>query len=61
MYKDIWTPMTGEILEVQREPENEHNHRAVCLLKSDMIVGQVPREFSGSFWDVVEEYLVKLL
>ena len=53
--------MTGEILEVQREPENEHNHRAVCLLKSDMIVGQVPREFSGSFWDVVEEYLVKLL
>ena len=32
VYKDIWTPMTGEVLEVQRELENEHHHRAVCLL-----------------------------
>ena len=50
MYKDIWTPMTGEILEVQREPENEHDRRAVCLLKSGTIVGHVPREFSRIFW-----------
>ena len=48
----------GEVLEVQREPETEHDPRAVCLLKSGMIVSHVPREFSRLFWDVVEEYLV---
>ena len=40
----------GEMLEVQREPENEHDHGAVCLLKSGTIVGHVPREFSRIFW-----------
>ena len=30
-----------EILEVQREPENEHNRRAVRLLKSGTIVGSI--------------------
>jgi hypothetical protein len=50
VYKDIWIPMIGEILEVQREPENEHDHRAVCVLKSDTIVGHIPREFSRIFW-----------
>ena len=50
VYKDIWTPTTGEILDVQREPENERDHRAVCLLKSSTIVGHVPREVSRIFW-----------
>ena len=34
VYKDIWTPMIGELLEVQREPENEHDHRAVCSMRT---------------------------
>ena len=42
--------MIGEILEVQREPENEHDRRAVCLLKSGTIVGHVPREIFRIFW-----------
>ena len=50
MYKDVWTPTTGEILEVQRELGNERDRRAVCLLKSGTIVGHVPREFSRLFW-----------
>ena len=37
VYKDIWTPTMGEILEVQREPENEHD----CQTMSDMIVGSI--------------------
>ena len=53
VYKDIWTPMI-EILKVHREPENEHDHRAVCLLKSDTIVGHVSRKLflvlSGTWW-----------
>ena len=50
MYKDIWTPTTGKILEVQREVDNEHDRRAVSLLKSGTIVGHVPREFARVFW-----------
>ena len=50
MYKDIWTPMKGDILEVQREPENEYYHRAVCLIKSGTIIDHVPRELSTLFW-----------
>ena len=45
MYKDVWTPTRGEMVEVQREPGNEHDHRGVCLLKSGTIVGYVPRLF----------------
>ena len=26
---------------MQREPENEHDRRAVCLLKSGMIIGSI--------------------
>ena len=45
VYKDIWSPTMGEILEVQREPENEHDLRAVCLLRLGTVVGHV--QFSG--------------
>ena len=48
VYKDTWTPTMGEILEVQSEPENEHDHWAVCPLKSGTIIGHLPRvESSG--------------
>ena len=60
------TPRIRErIIEVQREPAYEQDHCAVCLLKSGMIMGHVPRELffetSCSFLDVVEKYLIKLL
>ena len=41
VYNDIWKPKMGEILEVQREPENEHDCQAVHLLKSSAIVGSI--------------------
>ena len=39
VHKDIWTTIMGEMLEVQRQPENERGGQAVCLLKSSAIVG----------------------
>ena len=50
IYKETWTPRVGEILLVRQEPGNEHDRKAVCLLKGEMIVGHVPREFSRFFW-----------
>ena len=50
IYNETWTPSVGEILRVQQEPENAHDRRAVCILKSSTIVGHVPRELSRVFW-----------
>ena len=46
IYKSIWNPIIGEDLEVCREPENVHDHRAVNIKKSRAIVGHVLREIS---------------
>ena len=39
IYKTVWSPSTGEILEAVREPHNPHDHHAVCLRKTEVIVG----------------------
>ena len=33
IYKRVWSPIIGEVLELLREEESEHNQFAVCLLK----------------------------
>ena len=47
VYKEIWTPVCGEVLEVTKEPDNAHDRRAVTLLRSrgseQVYVGHVPR------------------
>ena len=45
IYKTVWSPSTGEILEAACEPDNPHDHHAVCLWKTEVIVGHVPRLF----------------
>ena len=42
IYKTVWSPSTGEILE---EPDNPHDHHAMCLRKTEVIIGHVPRRF----------------
>ena len=46
IYKRIWTPDIGELLNVITEDSNEHDAHAVAVLKSDHIVGHVPRSSS---------------
>lgn len=51
IFKEIWTPQDGEILELQQEPSNYHDAYAVALVKNhSTIVGHVPKENSRTFW-----------
>ncbi len=51
IYKRVWSPIIGEVLELLREEGNEHDRFAVCLLKPRAeTVGHVPRELSRKIW-----------
>ena len=41
IYKTVWSLSTGEILEAAREPDNPHDHHAMCLRETEVIVGHV--------------------
>ena len=46
IFKGIWTPRTGEIVQVRQEAGNPHDRYAVALLKADVtVVGHVPSSF----------------
>lgn len=46
IYKSIWTAIVGEQLACQREPTNIHDRYAVAVIKSDTIIGHLPRKVS---------------
>ena len=51
IYKRVWSPTIGEVLQLSREERNEHDRFAVCLLKPGAVtVGHVPRDLSRKIW-----------
>ena len=46
IYKQIWRPLVGEILTLEREEGNNHDKFTVSLLEHATILGHVPREVS---------------
>ena len=44
IYKDIWSPSIGELLECKRERSNRHDPKAVAVMKNGTVAGHVPRE-----------------
>ena len=46
VYKDIFTPTIGKILQSRREPDNSYDSFAVAIIENDTIVGHVPRNIS---------------
>ena len=46
MYKVIWTPSIGEVLPTEREPDNKWDKYAIAIMKSEDIVGHIPRDIS---------------
>ena len=42
VYKDIFTPTIGKILQCRREPDNDYDNFAVAIIENDTIVGHVP-------------------
>ena len=49
IYKELWTPVIGESLDVQREPSNPYDCSAVSVLRDGTVVGHVPREVRRPF------------
>ena len=47
VYKDIWTPVIGEVLNCAREPQNRYDKNAVTIMRYGTIVGRVPRELAN--------------
>ena len=41
-YRDIWTPDSGEVLLLRREPDNIRDKSAVAIMKEGQVVGHVP-------------------
>ena len=41
-YQDIWSPFTGEVLPLEREPDNPEDVHAVAIKRAGRIVGHVP-------------------
>ena len=50
VYKQLWSPAIGEVLQLTPEEINEHDRFAACLVKGDVVVGFVPRELSRKIW-----------
>lgn len=50
IYKVIWTPTVGEILQLRAEDDNEHDEHAVAVLKAGSTVGHVPYSMSRVCW-----------
>ena len=48
IYKDVWEPIHGQILQCARERSNRFNPFAVSIVNSDEIMGHVPRRISAA-------------
>ena len=46
VYKRIWTPVNGQLLQVQAEAGNPHDSHAVSTVHGDTVVGHMPRDIS---------------
>ncbi len=47
VYKDVWTPVVGEVLLLKREPDNVRDNCAVAVLKEGQVVGHIPYNISA--------------
>ena len=50
IYKVVWTPEVGEVLQVRTEDRNEHDEHAVAVVKDGLIVRHVQRSMSCVCW-----------
>ena len=50
VYKATWTPVIGQILDVQAESANRHDRYAVFTLHNGSVVGHLSREYSKLAW-----------
>ena len=42
VYQDIWSPRIGEVLPLEREPDNSEDKFAVAIVRRSRVVGHLP-------------------
>ena len=47
VYKDIWTPITGEVFSCKREYGNPMDPYAVAIKRGSEVIGHVPQKISA--------------
>ena len=56
-YKNLWKPVINEQLSIAMEPTNVADKYAVCVKKSNIIVGHLPLGKSGRFAKTIFYFL----
>ena len=49
VYKRVWTPISNEVLQTRREPENPTDKYAVRALKDGKVVGHFKKGSNGRY------------
>ena len=57
VYKRVWTPISNEVLQTHREPENPTDKYAVCVLKDGKVVGHLKKGSNGRFAKTIFYFL----
>ena len=57
VYKRVWTPISNEVLQTRREPENPTDKYAVCILKDGKVVGHLKKGSNGRFAKTIFYFL----
>ena len=50
VYKRVWSPAIGEVLQLLQEEDNALDRFAVCVVKGELIIGHVPRRLTRTVW-----------
>ena len=50
VYKRVWSPVVGEILQLSCEEDNDHDRFSVSVMKAEFVVGHAPRRLSCTVW-----------
>ena len=51
IYKEVWNPIIGEVLNCEHEADNQHNGFAIaCKKQNGIIVGHLPRTDARTFY-----------
>ena len=49
MYKNIWTPKQGKLLDILKEPDIKRDKFTVCVKINEQVVGHLKKGTSGRF------------
>ena len=57
VYKEIWNPVEGKVVDNRMEPENRTDKYAVCIEKNGNVVGHLPKGKYGRFSKMIFFFL----